>query len=400
MGSDVLKLTARQVARLAEALAAQQSEKPLRVGLVRDAGTRSAMGAVPRFPGLDLVTLDLATHDEFADFDISTHSAQLAAEMEARIRDFITNGRLDLIVEATGRTLTGAMICHVAIDCGHSIVSLNPRTDLALGRYLRHEAHSRGLRYVFWQSETVRAALELRQALEAAELRILSLGAAVPASGEGDEALTSSDASSVMIDMACLANATGISFERPGMNGMRCSLADLALHYRPMNAGGILAVDSCIDYMVLNEGERGVYAVVEERSNSQADAKAIFRTFYSPIAHSDHGWLAGIAEALDEHVGPQERIYRPVADVCAIAVRDVKPGERLAGTGGTDYRNVAMRIDEIRWRESIPIGLLEGAMAKQIIEADEPIVLENCVIDHTSRLYALRGIQEGLRLAS
>ena len=81
-------------------------------------------------------------------------------------------------------------------------------------------------------------------------------------------------------------------------------------------------------------------------------------------------------------------------------MRDVKPGERLAGTGDADYRNVAMRIDEVRWRESIPIGLLEGAMAKQVIEADEPIVLENCVVDHTSRLYALRGLQEGLRQAS
>jgi predicted homoserine dehydrogenase-like protein len=396
MGSDVLKLPAQQVARLAEALAMRQSGKPLRVGIVRDAGMRDAIGPLPSFPGLDLVALDLETDGAFADFDISARSGQLAVQMEARIRDFIVNGSLDLVVEATGRTLTGAMICHAAIDCGHSVASLNPRTDLALGRYLRHQACSNGLRYVPWHSEIVRAALELRHALELAGLRLVSLGAAVPASGEGDEALSPLDASAVMIDMACLANATGISFERPGMNGLRCSLGELARHYRPMRAGGILAVDCCVDYMVLDEGARGVYAVVEQL----VDGAPTFRTIYQPVAHFEHGWLASIAEALAGNLDRSEGSYRPVADVCAIALRDVKPGERLAGTGDADYRNVAMRIDEVRWRESIPIGLLEGAMAKQVIEADEPIVLENCVIDHTSRLYALRGLQEGLRQAS
>jgi len=399
MGSDVLKLPAQEFARLARTLSARRSANPLRIGLVRDAETRNAMGSVPRFPGLDVVTFELETDGAFADFDVSARSRELAAQMEAAIREFIAKGRLDLVIEATGRTLTGAMVCQAAIDHGHTIVSLNPRTDLALGRYLRHQAHSRGLRYVFWQPETVRSALELRHALELAGLRIVSLGAAVPA-GEGDDALSPSDASSVMIEMACLANATGISLERPGMNGLRCSLDELARHYRPMEAGGILAVDNCIDYVVLDDGKHGVYAVVEEPADGTADAEPTFRTVYSPVVHFEHGWLAGIAEALDEDRELPEVTYRPVADVCAIAVRDVKPGERLAGTGDADYRNVAMRIDEVRWRESIPIGLLEGAMAKQVIEPDEPIVLENCAIDHTSRLFMLRGVQEALRPSS
>jgi len=396
MDSEVLKLPAQQVARLAGALAIRQSGKPLRVGIVRDAEMRDATGVPPSFPGLDFVSLDLETDGAFADFDIAARSAELAADMEARIRDFIMNGSLDLVVELTGRALTGAMICHAAIDCGHSVVSLNPRTDLALGRYLRHQARSNGLRYVPWHSGTVRAALELRRALDLAGLRLVSLGAAMPASGQGDEALSPLDASGVMIDMACLANATGMSFERPGMNGLRCSLGELARHYRPMHAGGILAVDSCIDYMVLDEGQRGVYAVVEEL----VAGTPTFRTIYNPVAQFEHDWLASITDVLAENLDQREGSYRPVADVCAIALRDVKPGERLAGTGDADYRNVAMRIDEVRWRESIPIGLLEGAMAKQVIEADEPIVLENCVIDHTSRLYALRGLQEGMRQAS
>lgn len=397
MDGDVLKMPAQQIARLAESLATRQSAEPLRVGIVLDIEMRSVMSALPRFPGLSFVTLVLETDGAFADFDISARSGHLAGEMETCIRDFVANGNLDLIVEATSRSLTGAMVCHAALDCGHSVVSLNPRTDLALGRYLRHQAISRGLRYVFWPSETVQTALELRQGLESAGLRVASLGAAVPASGEGDEDLSLSDASSVMIDMACLANATGISFERPGMNGMRCSLDELAQHYRPMHAGGILAVDSCIDYMVFNEGAPGVYAVVEEPAVAEG-GEATFRTIYNPVSHFEHAWLASLAEVL---AGDRDQqIYRPVADVCAIAIRDVKPGERLPGNSNKDYRHVAMRIDEVRWRESIPIGLLEGAMAKQIIEADEPIVLENCVIDHTSRLYALRGMQEELRVAS
>lgn len=57
MGSDVLKLPAQQVARLAEALAQRQSGKPLRVGIVRDAEMRDVIGPLPSFPALTLLRL-------------------------------------------------------------------------------------------------------------------------------------------------------------------------------------------------------------------------------------------------------------------------------------------------------------------------------------------------------
>lgn len=398
MESDVLILPPKDIARLAQAVASRASGKPVRVGLMRDAESRKAMGPTPIFPGIEIMAFDLDTDGAFADFDISTQSARIAAEMEAGVQAFLVANRPDVVVEATGRALTGAMICQAALESGYPVVSLNPRTDLAVGHYLRHRAHEKGLRYVFWQPDSVRAGLDLKEALEASGIEIVSLGATLPASGAGEQPLSDADISAVMIEMACLANATGISLDRPGMNGQHCRPEELAGFYRPLEEGGIFAVPCCVDYAVLDGLPAGVYAVAKAQ---ETDGKSTaYRTHFTPISSCAHSWLAALAEVLEDGAKAPDLAYRPVADVCAIALRDVKPGERLAGAGAADYRGIAMRVDEIRWRESIPIGLLEGAMAKQIIEPDEPIVLENCVIDHTSRLYALRGLQEKLRLAS
>ena len=51
---------------------------------------------------------------------------------------------------------------------------------------------------------------------------------------------------------------------------------------------------------------------------------------------------------------------RPVAEVCAVAKRDLKPGETLDQIGEYTYRAWVMRADEARLAKAIPCGLLEG----------------------------------------
>ena len=50
----------------------------------------------------------------------------------------------------------------------------------------------------------------------------------------------------------------------------------------------------------------------------------------------------------------------PVAEVCAVAKRDLKPGERLDAIGETCYRSYTMTAVDARAEGAVPVGLLEG----------------------------------------
>ena len=51
---------------------------------------------------------------------------------------------------------------------------------------------------------------------------------------------------------------------------------------------------------------------------------------------------------------------RPVAEVCAVAKRDLAAGETFDAIGETCYRSLAMTVGDARAQGAVPVGLLEG----------------------------------------
>jgi predicted homoserine dehydrogenase-like protein len=84
----------------------------------------------------------------------------------------------------------------------------------------------------------------------------------------------------------------------------------------------------------------------------------------------------------------------PVAEVCAVAKRELKRGERLDAIGETCYRSFTMTVTDARRKQAIPVGLLEGGKVTAPVAKGELLTAANAEPDRTTRLFALRQRQD------
>jgi predicted homoserine dehydrogenase-like protein len=85
---------------------------------------------------------------------------------------------------------------------------------------------------------------------------------------------------------------------------------------------------------------------------------------------------------------------RPVAEVCAVAKRDLAAGENLDAIGETCYRSWTMTVGEARAAGALPVGLLEGGKVLKPVRKGELLTVANAAADQTTRLYKLRRLQD------
>ena len=84
----------------------------------------------------------------------------------------------------------------------------------------------------------------------------------------------------------------------------------------------------------------------------------------------------------------------PIADVVAIAKKDLKAGEVLDGIGGCTFYG---QIDTVeRAREFVPCGVASGAVLLRAVAADEPIPRDALEFPPGDYVMNLRCLQETL----
>jgi predicted homoserine dehydrogenase-like protein len=93
-------------------------------------------------------------------------------------------------------------------------------------------------------------------------------------------------------------------------------------------------------------------------------------------------------------------IARPTAEVCAVAKKDLRPGDRLDAIGEYTYRAWAMTAADARAQSAIPCGLLERATVRQPIRKGALITGENTAVDRTAKIVELRRRQDELTLGT
>ena len=84
----------------------------------------------------------------------------------------------------------------------------------------------------------------------------------------------------------------------------------------------------------------------------------------------------------------------PVAEVCAVAKRDLAVGESFDAIGETCYRSFIMTIGDARARKAVPVGLLEGGKVIAPVRKGDLLTRANAAPDATTRLFALRQLQD------
>jgi predicted homoserine dehydrogenase-like protein len=216
------------------------------------------------------------------------------------------------------------------------------------------------------------------------------------------------DGTKSAIEMAAVANATGLSAPADGLAFPACGIDDLPSILRPRGDGGILPAKGMVEVVsslardggpVDRDLRWGVYAVFEAPTDYVArcfaeyglrtDDTGRYAAMYKP--YHLIGLELGISVASIALRG--EPTGMPMGwrgDVVATAKRDLKPGEVLDGEGGYTVWGRLMPAEDSRALGGLPIGLAHGGRLNRAIAEGEPICWHDVDMDQTQEIVRVR----------
>ncbi len=403
--------------------------RPVRVGLI-GAGKFGSMfmSQLPTARGLELTVVADLDPDRarracrsvgWSDDEISrvrfTDDAEEAAGHDA----------VDVVVEATGDPAAGIRHVRGAIAAGKHVVTVNVEADALAGPLMAAEAEEKGVVYSLAYGDQPALICEM---VEWARI----CGFEVTAAGKGtkylpsyhrstpdtvwdhyglsaDEARAAGmnsrmfnsflDGTKSAIEMAAVANATGLAAPPDGLRFPPCGRDDLAQVLRPEASGGKLQRAGQVEVVsslerdgrpVPNDLRWGVFVVLEAPNSYTA---ACFREYgmntdetgrYSAMYKPFH--LIGLE--LNVSILSAALLGRPtgapngfVADAVATAKRDLAGGETLDGEGGYTVYGTLLPAEAARLRDALPIGLAHGVSLRRAVGTGEIVRWSDIEID-------------------
>ena len=416
------------------------SGKPIRIGLIGsgEMGT-DIVTRVAHMPGIEIGAIcdlnaerarkavDIAYREEGHHREASG-ADQLNAAMEAgkvavtaRADDILDSGLIDVVIDATGVPAVGAEIGLSAMEHGKHLVMMNVEADVTIGAYLKSEAERLGVTYSLGAGDEPSSCMELIEFVTA-------MGHTIVAAGKGknnplnidatpdqyaEEAARRNmnvrmlvefvDGSKTMVEMAAIANATGLVPDKAGMHGPAATLDQLSSTLVPVKDGGVLSRVGVVDYSIGKGVAPGVFVVadmshprISERMEDLKMGKGPYFTFHRPYHLTSLEVPLTCARVVLYGKPDMVPLSTPVAEVCAVAKKDLMPGETLDAIGEYAYRAWIMTAPEARAAAAIPCGLLQGGTVTAPIRKGELITYRNASVAAGSRIAALRARQDAL----
>jgi predicted homoserine dehydrogenase-like protein len=389
--------------RLAQQRAA--TGRPVRVGLI-GAGKFGSMflNQVPTIPGLEIATV--------ADLDPerARHACRTVGWDAGRIArtQFVASGaeacgdpRVEVIVEATGSPPAGIAHARAAITAGKHIVMVNVEADALAGPLLAEEARAKGVVYSLAYGDQPALTCELIDWARACGFEVVAAGkgtkylpsyhAVTPDDVWAHYGLTPEEAArggmnpqmfnsfldgtKSAIEMAAIANASGLDVPPDGLRFPPCGVDDLPQVLRGRDAGGALDHDGMVEVAsslerdgrpVFRDLRWGVYVVLKAPNDY---ARVCFKEY--GLKTDPSGWYAAmykpyhliglelgmsvLSAALRGEPTGQAQGWR--GDVVAVAKRDLKAGETLDGEGGYTVWGKLVPAATSLEEGALPIGL-------------------------------------------
>ena len=418
----------------------EDSGKPIRIGLVGcgEMGTDLLTG-VAHMDGIEVAAVSTRTPERVLDaakiaYDETGHAKEVsnASEMTAAIEDgkiaatddldmLLKNELVDVIVDATGYPEAGAEIGYKTLQNNKHVVMMNVEADVTIGPYLKHEAEKRGLIYTLGAGDEPSSCMELIEFVSALGHNVVAAGKgknnpldfdAIPDHYE-DEAKKRNmnvrmlvefiDGSKTMVEMTAIANATGLVPDCPGMHGPKADIDRLNKVLIPEKDGGVLSKAGVVDYSIGRGVSPGVFVVAEmrhprvwERMEDLKIGEGPYFTFHRPYHLTAMEVPLTCARVMLYGKADMVPLDRPVAEVCAVAKKDLEPGDKLDFIGLYTYRAWNMTVEDARKHQAIPCGLLEGATVTAPIKKNELITAKNVAINEDQWIARLRKKQDKL----
>jgi predicted homoserine dehydrogenase-like protein len=411
-----------------------ETGRPLRVGLV-GAGQmgRGFAAQLLRMPGISLsAVLDVQREravDALGQAGITpadaTDAESAARAIEAgesvaleRIEDLV-GLPLDIVVEATGVPEVAVNVAIQALSAGIGVATLTVEADVTVGRYLAQLAAGSGAIYSICRGDEPVETKILVDYARDLNFEVICAGKgknnpldpyATPESLAGRAAekqmnpkmLTSFvDGSKAMIEMASLANATGLEVSKRGMHGPPSSVKTLHQTFALAEDGGVLDRPGVVDYCT-GDVAPGVFVVVrthdpyvhhEMRYLQMGDGPyyALYRPYHLASIEAP---LTVYELALDHRPSLITEYW--TAEVGAQTKRALKAGERIDGIGGTMVRGMIDAADVFAREGLAPLGVLAGAVLKRDVPVDHLLTYDDVDLDESSLIVRMRRIQESM----
>ncbi len=386
--------------------------KPVRVILI-GAGKFGSMflAQVPHTPGLEVVAI--------ADLDPARAKAACKAVGwdEARIAKTrftgdalaaIARENAEVVIEATGHPPAGIRHARAAIKSGAHIVMVNVEADVLAGPLLAAEARQAGVVYSLAYGDQPALTAEMVDWARATGFRVVAAGKGTKylplyhdvtpddvwtyygltaeearAAGMNSQMFNSFlDGTKSAIEMAAIANATGLDVPSDGLKFPPCGVDDLPHVLRPRGSGGLLEQPGMVEVVsslerdgrpVFRDLRWGVYVVLEASSAYAADcfkqyglktdASGRYAAMYKPFHLIGLELnISVLSAALRNEPTGQPLGFR--GDAVAVSKRALRAGEMLDGEGGYTVWGKLLPAATSLKIAALPIGLAHKVRLK------------------------------------
>ena len=423
--------------------------RPVRMGLI-GAGKFGSMilAQTPRIAGLHVVGV--------ADLDVSKARAALArvgweapdyaaSNPTQALREGTTcvlddaaalaaAEGIDVIVEATGHPIAGVRHALAVIEGGKHVVMVNVEADVLCGPLLAERARARGLVYSMAYGDQPALICELVDWARACGFEVVAAGKGMNfepkfrystpdtvwqyfgwteeqvARGDFNPRMYNSftDGTKAAIEMAAVANGTGLDCPDDGLAFPPAGVHDLARVFRPASEGGRMSRAGLLDIAasqepdgreVTNNIRYGVFVVFRAPNAYSRDCFAQYGLLTDPS-----GWYAALwrpfhligleasvsvlSAALRGEPTGTPRAFR--ADAVATAKRDLRPGDVLDGEGGHLVWGKAIPAARSLDLGALPIGFAHGARLTRAVPRDAVVSFADVAIDRDHDVLTLR----------
>jgi predicted homoserine dehydrogenase-like protein len=344
----------------------------------------------------------------------------------------LLHSAVDVVVEATGLPEVAVLSATEAFRREKHVVMVSVEADVLVGSVLRRMADQAGVVYSAAYGDQPALIYELVEWARALGFQVVAAGkgtkylpeyrkgtpadiweryGADPAQREGlNPQMYNSftDGTKSAIEMAAVANMTGLRPDVRGMHFPPAGIGDLAEVLKPQAAGGVLHRSGVVEVVssmhrdgrpVANDLRWGVYVVITSprpylrrcfvEYGMPADRSGTYAAMYRPYHLVGMELPISIARAALDRQATGAPLPVPVAAVVCAAKRPLAPGEVLDGEGGFTVYGI---IDdaEVACRERLlPVGLSRGARVVHPVHEDGLVRLDDVAVDTSSALYTL-----------
>jgi len=364
---------------------------------------------------------DLGLGEPVISSDAQELNAAIAAGKPAGTTDASVASSLDVdvVVEATGVAAIGAEVMYNALKSKKHVATLNVEADVTVGPVLHRIAKENGVLYSVCNGDEPAEAKELVDFARDLAFEVVMAGKGKnnpfePHSNPDTVAVRAAkkhmnpkmlasftDGSKTMIEMAALANATGLKLTKRGMIGPEASRTTLQDVFKPVSEGGVLDETGVVDYCT-GDVAPGVFVVIKTDSPYVAEEMsylsmgpgpyfALFRPYHLASVEAPMTVAKMLVDGYETLTCDSF-----MTEVIASTKKEHKPGDKFDGIGGYSARGVVDRVDDARAENLVPIGLLQNAIAKRELPIDHLVTYDDVELDESATIFKLRKMQEEL----